>query len=410
MNKWNSVYGRMGMVFLSASVVALLVFIADNHKAPQKNEKGKSVLARGGYGDGERNVDLEVDIDGNETPLTVQIGEQQYEEEQLSGVFEKAQDRLEKLVLGNNESLECVRQNLNLVDEIPGTGIQVSWELSDYKTINLLGELQQEHLNEEGTLVELRAFLSYGEEEAVHSFYVHVFPPKRSKNEKVVQQLKTQIQKQNEDTAQNEYLVLPDEIEGKTVSWKYPGERRAGGLFLLGIVGTGAVYANEKQRKKQLAQERKKELTADYPQLISQLTLFLGAGMTVRNAWFKMAKEYEKKKVKKGSRAAYEEMCYTMHEIQSGVPEGECYERFGSRCALPAYRKFGVILSQNLRKGTKGVVELLKRESADAFEDRMKLARRVGEEVGTKLLMPMFMMLAVVLVIIVVPAFFSIQI
>lgn len=54
--------------------------------------------------------------------------------------------------------------------------------------------------------------------------------------------------------------------------------------------------------------------------------------------------------------------------------------------------------------------ELLKREAADALEDRKKQARKLGEEAGTKMLGPMFLMLAVVLIMIVVPAFFTIQI
>jgi len=49
-------------------------------------------------------------------------------------------------------------------------------------------------------------------------------------------------------------------------------------------------------------------------------------------------------------------------------------------------------------------------ESIQAFEDRKARARRLGEEAGTKLLLPMFLMLAVVLVIVIVPAFLSMQI
>ena len=67
-------------------------------------------------------------------------------------------------------------------------------------------------------------------------------------------------------------------------------------------------------------------------------------------------------------------------------------------------------MSQNLRKGTKGMTQILKQESLQAFEERKARARRLGEEAGTKLLLPMFLMLAVVLVIVIVPAFLSVQI
>ena len=109
-------------------------------------------------------------------------------------------------------------------------------------------------------------------------------------------------------------------------------------------------------------------------------------------------------------RQVYEEMVYTMREMQRGTPESECYEHFGMRCGLPVYRKFAVMLSQNLRKGTKGLAELLQREAAGAFEERKAAARKLGEETSTRLLGPMFLMLGVVLMIIVVPAFLTIQI
>ena len=90
--------------------------------------------------------------------------------------------------------------------------------------------------------------------------------------------------------------------------------------------------------------------------------------------------------------------------------ESESYERFGKRCGLQEYIRLGALLSQNLRKGTKGLSQLLRMESTQAFEERKALAKRTGEEAGTKLLMPMFLMLGEVLIIVIVPAFLSIQI
>ena len=47
-------------------------------------------------------------------------------------------------------------------------------------------------------------------------------------------------------------------------------------------------------------------------------------------------------------------------------------------------------MSQNLRKGTRGLTELLEREAEDAFEQRKNLAKKAGEEAGTKLMIPLF--------------------
>ena len=42
--------------------------------------------------------------------------------------------------------------------------------------------------------------------------------------------------------------------------------------------------------------------------------------------------------------------------------------------------KFGALLAQNLKKGTKGMTDLLRNESDQAFENRKSRAKRLGEE------------------------------
>ena len=103
----------------------------------------------------------------------------------------------------------------------------------------------------------------------------------------------------------------------------------------------------------------------------------------------------------------YEEMSIALKEMRGGISEGEAYERFGKRCELTNYMKLGALLSQNLRKGSKGLAALLQVEAIQAFENRKSLAKQRGEEAGTKLLMPMMGMLAVVLIMVMVPAFLT---
>ena len=147
----------------------------------------------------------------------------------------------------------------------------------------------------------------------------------------------------------------------------------------------------------------------DYPEIVNKFTIYTGAGLTIRRAWEKIVMEYEKSEKLEMKRYAYEEMKLSWRELESGIGEQECYEHFGERCRLQPYLKLGALLSQNLRKGTKGLSELLRAETDLAFEERKAAALRMGEEAGTKLLLPMFLMLSVVLLIVIVPAFLSIQ-
>ena len=93
--------------------------------------------------------------------------------------------------------------------------------------------------------------------------------------------------------------------------------------------------------------------------------------------------------------------------MESGVTEVEAYEHFGQRCRLPQYRKCAALLVQNLKKGSAGLLAALQEEAEHSFEERKRNAREEGERAGTKLLFPMMMMLAVVMVLILVPACFS---
>lgn len=103
-------------------------------------------------------------------------------------------------------------------------------------------------------------------------------------------------------------------------------------------------------------------------------------------------------------------MKVTYHEMQSGVAEAESYERFGYRCKNQLYLKLGLLLAQNLKKGSKGISDLLELEALNAFETRKNIAKHMGEEASTKLLIPLFLMLSIVLVIVIIPAFLSIGI
>ena len=128
--------------------------------------------------------------------------------------------------------------------------------------------------------------------------------------------------------------------------------------------------------------------------------------MTIRNAFFRIASEYEERE-KREIRYIYEEMVYSCKEMQSGISEEKAYEHFGQRCGQTRYLKLARILAQHMKKGTEGLEEILEQEMQQAQEERIAMAKQAGEEAGTKLLIPMGMMLIVVLVILVLPAFLN---
>jgi pilus assembly protein TadC len=152
-------------------------------------------------------------------------------------------------------------------------------------------------------------------------------------------------------------------------------------------------------------EKRNREMLLDYPEIINKFTLLVGAGMSLSNAWAKISVDYKEKGRRK--RYAYEEMMITYGELKIGTSETIAYERFGRRVRLLPYLRFSSLIAQNVKKGSSTLLSQLELEAVEAFEERKELAKRMGEEAGTKLLVPMMLMLLIVLAIIMVPAFLS---
>lgn len=161
------------------------------------------------------------------------------------------------------------------------------------------------------------------------------------------------------------------------------------------------IFSGHEKKKKRL-KKRETEMLNDYPELISKLLLLLEAGLTMRRAWERVVNNYRNSGQK---HYVYEEMCITLREIENGYSEVAAFERFGKRCRLLPYLRFSGLLEQNLVKGSRSVLPMLEQEALNAFEERKENAKRIGEEAGTKLLIPMTGMLVIVLVMIMFPAF-----
>ena len=405
----NPVYLKAGAAAFGTLICFAAVFVTDNSRQLSTDDNGQIILERGERGENSLRQ-MDVQIGEQKEKIDITVSGQEYDREELTAVFRNEGERLEKLILGENESLDHVQSDLDLVREIPDSGILVSWESDNYDVIDVQGNIRSEKIDREGVIVMLTAHLRYGEEEAVYEFCVKVFPPETDEAEQTVKELKEQISKSDEETKTEEYMILPSEIEGKKVTWKYATDMRAFGILVLGAGASCMIVVSSSQRKKEEQKKAECLMRLDYPQIINKFNLYIRAGMTVRRAWFLIAHDYDRKYRGKGKRKAYDEMICTMYQIQGGAPEGECYENYGIRCGISSYRKFGMLLSQNLRKGSKGLTDLLGREAEEAFEDRKNLAKKLGEEAGTKLMIPLFMMLIIVFAIVIVPAFFSIQI
>lgn len=406
---------KAGIAAAAAVLFSACLYISDNTGSVMTNKQGEKIIKRAQNNeDMVRKMKVRVGDTGEETTIEIPVRGREYDASEIQEEFAHAGEELEQLILGQNRSLDEVSSDLDLITEIPGKGIQVSWELDKYDVMDIRGNLREDVLTDEGTPVRLTAVLSYGEERAVHEFYANVLPPILEEEEQMIRAIQEEVARSDEKTKTEDYLILPERIDGKRLQWKYGTETRAFAVMVLGLGVSCMLFVSASQRKKEEEKKAAYQMKIDYPQIINKFNLYIRAGMTLRRAWFCIAQDYEKKiegkDREKEKRKAYEEMIRSMRQIQGGIPEGEAYEDYGARCGISLYRKFGTMLSQNLRKGSKGLTDLLGREAEDAFEERKNLAKKLGEEAGTKLVIPLFLMLIIVFAIVIVPAFFSIRI
>jgi len=396
------------VVLFSLGVMLLLV---DYRTANQEIENG---IIRNNYGEGTKTEALQIRIDGGKRKdLTVEIAEKMYGEDEVDVLFQRCIQKLEKVIPGDNESLNHVEKNLNLVTKLPDEPVEISWNLDHYEVMNIYGEIQEDRVTEEGTLVNLEAMITYTENQELQTMYqcaAVVYPQTLNGEEAVIREVENAIIKENEKERLKDSIKLPKSLDGFSIEYFHQMDFRGAVLLAMAIVIGILFYIQEFQNRGKELQKRKQQMMLDYPEIINKLTLFLGAGMNMKRAWKKIVQDYEARKSVWGIRYAYEEMRVTCREMERGITEYESYERFGKRCNIQEYIRLGALLSQNIRKGKKDLSHLLRMEAVQAFENRKVYAKKAGEEAGTKLLVPMFLMLAVVLVMVTVPAFLSMKI
>lgn len=143
--------------------------------------------------------------------------------------------------------------------------------------------------------------------------------------------------------------------------------------------------------------KKQDEILSDYPEVLSQLTLLVNAGMVVRDAWAKVSENSDK--------ALYKEMKATTIEMQNGISEIDAFYNFAQRCSVKEIRKFASILTQNIQKGGAELTTSLKLMTSESWEEKKHSAKRKGELASQKLLIPVMIMFIGILIMVIVPVF-----
>ncbi len=370
-------------------------------------EPAGNALLRSPPGGTERSLVLEADSSEGKDfgEIGVKVEPRMYTETELSALYETMLPALEKAALNGNPDADHVTKPLYLMETLQGFPFRIKWQSGDYELMDDSGRFMRNDFPAEGSIVMLKALISCQSFEREYSFPVILRTEQLTEAEQEYRDFLEAVKASLAEDPSGEKAFLPERFRGYTLSWSKPAGNTGFMILGMGILIAILMGAARENHLEELVKERDRKLLLAYPDFVNRLSLYMGAGMSISSCLIRIAAEHGNAAGGGGTSYLHQELKYTVNELAGGVSERDAIEGFGKRCGLPGYIKLTTLLVQNLRKGGSQLLPRLKEEAEDAFAMRKNLAREAGEQAGTKLIFPMLLMMAVVMVVIIVPAF-----
>ncbi len=392
---------RTALLVIFAANIAAAVITVTGHLGSTAED---GYLLREDYNGQTYTQNLELSISGEEQPIEIEVAPRSYSETEKEAILSRAAMKIESIIL-EGQSAGHINQDLKLISSYEEMPIVISWVTDRPDILDWDGKICR-GIPEEGTDVVLTASLEWGELEKEVTIPLTIFPKELTGDEALREKVNEAVSSSN--NSEDEKLILPDKIDGKNVVWHSAGSGQGLIVLFAGLLFAALFLFSRIQNRDIQEAKRQEALLYDYPHLVNKLVLLLNAGMSMRAAFEKTAHDY-RISLKNGGpkREGFDEILRMCADMEKGVSEIDAYRKLGERSKEAKYRTFSTLLVQNLRKGSGELINQLEREAGEAFEERKKRARILGEQAGTKLMFPMMLMLMVVFAILMIPAMIS---
>ena len=390
----------VGLLLLVGSLFSVCIKIAESQEDMIQRENilkrpeiGQEILLEVHTDDGEMYFKEDILLDISETLLTPQ---------EADIAFEELVQILDNVIWERNESAEKIFEDLYLPETMEGYPFVLNWDSSDRKLLEQNGKVNNEELEQAEELT-LTVETVYEDIERKHRWELNIQPQIRTKQQQFTYNLKRESERRLWEQRYDEEIMLPAEIAGQKIYWHVKKENKGNALMLVTLSAAVLIYGLKDRDLLTEVVKRREKMKREYPLIVSKYALYLQAGMTVRGAFEKISGEQTHTFSK--SNPVYDEMNYACNELKAGVSESKVLDHFARRTGVQEYTRLCTLLTQNLKKGNTLLVQRLQEESAQALREGLQEQKRRGENAGTKLLVPMGLLLMLVLVMIVIPAF-----
>ena len=391
-----------------ASIILGLVLLAYDYYYTRTSFDGN--ISRLSPGKGPKSENVIAYFDGEKAELDVEVSDQILSEKKRDEAFVQAMKEIDETYLGENDSPDNVCYDLNLKPSYVDGLIMAYWKFDKFGFIQSDGKLVFEEIPEDGEIINLTCEMSYEGEVRLYSFSVVLCHKSLETLDGKLDAINQQIKEADKASRQKESLSLPKDVKGLNLTYGKKMNFRGLQVMLLGIVTALALEYGKRNDEKKARLLLIEEKEKDYPAIVSELSILMSAGLSFRKAIEKMVIRYSAKRSAGIVRPGYEDMVITYRKISEGEGELRAIEELGKNSDSKEYRKLSMLLLQNIKKGSKDLLDTLEKEEKYAFELRKQKAIKAGEEASTKLLIPMGGMLFIVIIILVVPALMQMNI
>ena len=413
------IFGKMNLPD-AAVRTALFIFLAADFLAAASAAASSlddtvrdGYLMREDYGGASYTRELHVKTAEGETDVAIEVAPRRYTASEVEAILSEAAEAAREIMLGGQEAAH-VNGDLVFFDRLPDLPVSVIFQTSDPELIDWEGRLGED-IPMEGAAVTVTADLFFDGEVDINrktdadvtvrteEISLTVFPREETKAERLAR-----LSRVNAEKGQNissDRLLLPGSIDGQAAEWS--GRDSGDGLIFLFLGGVIAVvFLFAKQSSDREAERKRREaLSRDYPLVAGKALLLLKAGMSIRGAFEKISADYRRSLKGGGRRREGLELVNSLvTAMANGMPESAALRNLAENAPVREYRTMGLLLLGGIRKGTDEAVRLLAMSEAEAFEERRKAARILGEEAETKMIFPMLLLMGVVFALLLVPA------
>lgn len=164
-------------------------------------------------------------------------------------------------------------------------------------------------------------------------------------------------------------------------------------LLILVLLFVAAFWNLSLSRMKEKVQQRREACEAEFPNMVSKLALLINSGMVLREAWRVTAYG------KEGT--LYALMKQACEDMENGESDVGAIYKFGVTSDSASIKKFTSAMIQGMQKGNSELADFMVSQTSELWAHKRQMALQQGEVAAGKLIIPLGITFAGIIMIIV---------